>query len=148
MAGMATRATAGSTRGGSADSAHHQQAVRLRETPEVSWAYGLPMMLPSSGAPRFFAFPNYHTKQLMLFDLLADDAVGIPVAQIEFALFTAAVSANGDSLCLGDSRGGLWVFDQADLVASALARLNRRQMPLFRADFRGGLELCHPDGQL
>ena len=76
---------------------------------------------PSSGAPRFLAFPNYHTKQLMLFDLLAEAAVGIPVAQIEQNLITAAVSANGDSLCLGDSRGGLWVYDQAALVAAAHA---------------------------
>ena len=79
------------------------------------------MVLPSSGAPRFLAFPNYHTKQLMLFDLLAEAAVGIPVAQLEQGLLTAAVSANGDSLCLGDARGGLWVYDTAALVAAAHA---------------------------
>ena len=95
--------------------------MRLRKTPEVSYANGLSMVLQQSGAPRFLACPNQTARQLVLFDLLVDGAAGIPVAQLEQSLITAAVSANGDSLCLGGSGGGLWVYDTAALVAAAVA---------------------------
>eukprot|EP01052_Picozoa_sp_SAG31_P049792 SAG31_NODE_11072_length_1069_cov_1.254639_1_plen_187_part_10 len=93
----------------------------LRETPELFSALGLPIPLPLV-SPQYLACPNIFTKQLVLFDLLVDDAAGFTVAQIEQSLWTAAVSANGDSLCLGGGAGpagGLWVFDTAALVAAA-----------------------------
>ena len=92
--------------------------VRLRQTPELSTANGCPIVLLVVG-PQYLACPNLYTKQLVLFDLLVDDAAGIPVAQVEQSLTTAAVSADGDSLCLGDSGGWLWVFDMVSLVAAA-----------------------------
>ena len=60
--------------------------VRLRQTPELSAATGLPILLPVID-PQFLACPIWNTRKLVLFDfdLLDGDAVGISVAQIEEA---------------------------------------------------------------
>jgi hypothetical protein len=80
--------------------------VRLRETLQVAWAFGFPVLLPQIN-PRWLVIADGIKKQIVLFDLAApDDAGGIMVAKTEFPPVTAALSADGDSLCIGDLAAG------------------------------------------
>ena len=94
--------------------------MRLRETPKVPYAKGLPMPLPLA-APMFLAYVDLSLKQIVLFDLSVDGAAGITVVKTEQTPVSAALSADGDSLCIGSSRGGLWIYDTNALLGAAAA---------------------------
>ena len=55
-----------------------KQMARLRQTPELSAANGLPILLPLVD-PIFIACPNTYTKQLVLFDILLGTTKFTPV---------------------------------------------------------------------
>ena len=88
-------------------SAAPHEAVRLCETPKVSYATSFPVLLPWVN-PRCLVNVDSGNKQIVLFDLTADEgAASFTVAKTEQSALTAALSADSDSLCIGGSRRGL-----------------------------------------
>eukprot|EP01052_Picozoa_sp_SAG31_P034627 SAG31_NODE_4072_length_3614_cov_7.146230_2_plen_969_part_00 len=103
---------------------HHQQFLknpRLRETKQLRYGSGFPMLLPV-GSPRFLMYFDAVGKQLVRFDLTAAGAPdggpeGTVVTKLQSSPATAAVSADGGSMCV-NQRSHLLVFDTAQLLAA------------------------------
>eukprot|EP01052_Picozoa_sp_SAG31_P055313 SAG31_NODE_15205_length_765_cov_1.426426_1_plen_138_part_10 len=77
---------------------------RLRETEQLKWGSGFPMLLPV-GSPRFLMYFDGIGKQLVHFDLTAAGAPdggpeGTVVYKFQGSPPTAAVSADGGSVCV------------------------------------------------
>eukprot|EP01052_Picozoa_sp_SAG31_P023061 SAG31_NODE_1871_length_7025_cov_10.081144_1_plen_696_part_10 len=93
---------------------------RLRETEQLRYALGFPMLLPV-GSPRFLLYFDGEGRQLVRFDLTAAGAPdGGPegtVVLTKLGSATAAVSADGGSMCV-NQRSHLLVFDTAQLLAA------------------------------
>eukprot|EP01052_Picozoa_sp_SAG31_P048942 SAG31_NODE_10484_length_1132_cov_3.261375_1_plen_302_part_01 len=95
--------------------------LRLRETEQLRYGFGFPMLLPV-GSPRFLMYFDGLDKQLVRFDLTAAGAPdGGPEGTVVYKLLssanTAAVSADGGSMCV-NQRSHLLVFDTAQLLAA------------------------------
>eukprot|EP01052_Picozoa_sp_SAG31_P047674 SAG31_NODE_9643_length_1246_cov_2.562337_1_plen_157_part_01 len=95
---------------------------RLRETEQLRYGFGFPMLLPV-GSPRFLMYYDIQDKTLVRFDLTTAGAPdGGPEGTVVYKLqsssaVTAAVSADGGSMCVSQ-RSHLLVFDTAQLLAA------------------------------
>ena len=95
----------------------------IRETTEVQRS-GFMMLVPPP-APRYLLVPDELRRQLRVFDLLRPSGPGVAVLHgDEMKVVSAALSVDGDSICLGCQQGGgLRVYDTAPLVADAVTLL-------------------------
>eukprot|EP01052_Picozoa_sp_SAG31_P034089 SAG31_NODE_3933_length_3738_cov_6.025282_1_plen_738_part_10 len=95
---------------------------RLRETEQLRYAHGFPMLLPV-GSPRFLLYFDGVDRQLVRFDLTAAGAPDggpegtVVTNKLQNPPPTVAVSADGGSMCVGQ-RSHLLVFDTAQLLAA------------------------------
>ena len=96
----------------------------LRLTVVVSVVIGF-MMLAPAPAPRYLLAPNATRRQLRVFDLLRPSGPGVAVLHgDEMRAMTAALSADGESICLGCyNPGALRVYDTAPLLVAAATLL-------------------------
>lgn len=93
--------------------------LAIRETTEVQSSSYLTLVPPA--APRYLLVADKYRKQLRVFDLLRPSGPGVAVLHGDgMRVMTAALSGDGDSICLSCKPGdGLRVYDTAPLLAAA-----------------------------